>query len=222
MSYFDNIVFDENTLLEGEQAEAYKARKAAEKKAKEKAEKEHYNKRYPSISGEEDELFTFRRIPGNQARHYKPFTDNKELSDTDIIYSYKPKDKDKNEKDKARIKKSNEIIDKEKSRRSEASDNAYEKYKNKRDEKLDFGTKPKFFGKRDYEKKVNELKTKHQDEVKAARKDYENKKDAYRRVNGIVTNDAVNRHLRKHPQAEACLEYAELALELYNPELIEL
>ena len=40
MSYFDNIVFDENTLLEGEQAEAYKAKKAAEKEAREKAEKE--------------------------------------------------------------------------------------------------------------------------------------------------------------------------------------
>ena len=42
MSYFDNIVFDENTLLEGEQAEAYKAKKAAEKEAREK-ESEKYN-----------------------------------------------------------------------------------------------------------------------------------------------------------------------------------
>lgn len=32
MSYFDTINFEESTLLEGEQAEAYKAKKAAEKK----------------------------------------------------------------------------------------------------------------------------------------------------------------------------------------------
>ena len=31
MSMFDNIVFDEFTLLEGEQAEAYKKRKQIEK-----------------------------------------------------------------------------------------------------------------------------------------------------------------------------------------------
>ena len=41
MSIFDNIVFDEFTLLEGEQAEAYKKRKAEEKK---KAEDEYNSK----------------------------------------------------------------------------------------------------------------------------------------------------------------------------------
>ena len=35
MSIFDNIVFDEFTLLEGEQAEAYKKRKAKEKEDRE-------------------------------------------------------------------------------------------------------------------------------------------------------------------------------------------
>lgn len=49
MSIFDNVVFDEFTLLEGEQAEAYKKRKAEEKAAKEKAEKERRDRRYEGL-----------------------------------------------------------------------------------------------------------------------------------------------------------------------------
>ena len=46
MSYFDNIVFDENTLLEGEQAEAYKAKKAAEKDKSKLADEMGDTRRY--------------------------------------------------------------------------------------------------------------------------------------------------------------------------------
>lgn len=46
MSYFDNIVFNENTLLEGEQAEAYKAKKAAEKDKAELADQMGNARRY--------------------------------------------------------------------------------------------------------------------------------------------------------------------------------
>ena len=44
MSMFDNIVFDEFTLLEGEQADAYKRRKYNEKKEADRREK-HYDRR---------------------------------------------------------------------------------------------------------------------------------------------------------------------------------
>lgn len=40
MSYLDKITFEESTLLEGEQAEEYKARKAVEKKARREKEEE--------------------------------------------------------------------------------------------------------------------------------------------------------------------------------------
>lgn len=43
---FDNIIFDEFTLLEGEQAEAYKKRKADEKAVKEKEYNERNERRY--------------------------------------------------------------------------------------------------------------------------------------------------------------------------------
>lgn len=46
MSMFDNIVFDEFTLLEGEQAEVYKKRKEEEKADKDKSEKERNDRRY--------------------------------------------------------------------------------------------------------------------------------------------------------------------------------
>ncbi len=39
MSYFDMINFEESALLEGEQADAYKAKKAAEKKLNVKKKK---------------------------------------------------------------------------------------------------------------------------------------------------------------------------------------
>ena len=41
MSMFDNIVFDEYSLLEGQQADEYKARKAKEVADKEKKEYKH-------------------------------------------------------------------------------------------------------------------------------------------------------------------------------------
>ena len=49
MSIFDNVIFDEFTLLEGEQTEAYKKRKAEEKSAKDKAEKERRDRRYEGL-----------------------------------------------------------------------------------------------------------------------------------------------------------------------------
>ena len=52
MSIFDNIIFDEFTLLEGEQAEEYKRRKANEKAAKEKAEKDRRDHRYEGIDND--------------------------------------------------------------------------------------------------------------------------------------------------------------------------
>ena len=52
MSMFDNIVFDEFTLLEGEQAEAYKKRKAAEIKAAKKEDKEAINRQYRHVKAD--------------------------------------------------------------------------------------------------------------------------------------------------------------------------
>lgn len=46
MSYLDTITFEESSLLEGEQAEAYKAKKAKEKADKEAAERNRYSTRY--------------------------------------------------------------------------------------------------------------------------------------------------------------------------------
>ena len=48
MSMFDNVVFDEFTLLEGEQAKAYKAKKAAEKEEESRKHRERMNNRYHS------------------------------------------------------------------------------------------------------------------------------------------------------------------------------
>lgn len=50
MSYFDMISFDESPLLEGKQAEEYKARKAAEKKAERSKEVDQINRRYPTAA----------------------------------------------------------------------------------------------------------------------------------------------------------------------------
>ena len=46
MSIFDNIIFDEFTLLEGEQVEAYKKKKAEDKSTKNKAELDRFYRRY--------------------------------------------------------------------------------------------------------------------------------------------------------------------------------
>mgnify|MGYP004461172837 FL=1 len=46
MSYLDKITFEESTLLEGEQAEEYKARKAKEASDKAKAAENKYQRRY--------------------------------------------------------------------------------------------------------------------------------------------------------------------------------
>ena len=51
MSIFDNVIFDEFTLLEGKQAEEYKARKEKEAKRAAREEKKHFTDRnYRKVS----------------------------------------------------------------------------------------------------------------------------------------------------------------------------
>lgn len=56
MSYLNMIIFEESTLLEGEQVEEYKARKAKEASDKAKAAEDKYQRRY----GERDNTTTLR------------------------------------------------------------------------------------------------------------------------------------------------------------------
>lgn len=81
MSYFDNIVFDENTLLEGEQAEAYKAKKAAEKKADEEKSQERYLHRHANPNSEYGNNYGNKYITNQYEKAEKKLREKQKAND---------------------------------------------------------------------------------------------------------------------------------------------
>lgn len=109
MSFYMNF----GAINEGEQADAYKKRKADEKVAKDTKEKESFERRWPAIDGNEDRT----RDPGYKARHY--FVDDDPKRPTKSIH---PDDEKKHIDDCKRADKAYEKFWKEKDRRFDQQD----------------------------------------------------------------------------------------------------
>ena len=142
MSIFDNIVFDEFTLLEGEQAEEYLKRKKAEKEK----EKEQYSQKYSiknrgegkrssdhdgsskyynsfDVTSEKDPKFNKAREIENHRRSYGDVMPKKTKSEEEL-----KKARDKEYKSR---KYAADVVENKKKEYFTKSHNAYDKYDNK-------------------------------------------------------------------------------------------
>ena len=195
-------------LLEGEQKDAYLAKKAKEKEDREKAEKERYNRRFPGISGDDSIL---RSTPGHK-KAYSGFGLTKEEQESkrykgqgnrsDYIIT--------SSEDSDRSKRTREMVDKESDKRREQwhkSIDDMDEYRKKSDEFLSKsypGERPKGLlkgkEKKEYDKQrqryngQREEVERHREELN---KKINNSMDAYDRAKDHNVYDATNRHLRK-------------------------
>ena len=187
MSFYMNF----GAVNEGEQAEAYKKKKADEKAEREKKDLEQRESRYNMDPSTRDRMIRTTSSPGSQAQHYETF---KEPSPETLIpkdakrnlyfYQVKDEDKEKNKADKSRADKTNDIVDREHQRRADDYFNA--PYGNS-------GKRPSIF-------KPNARKEYDKEDARI-RKEHEMKKKAYMNMDDTVARDAVNRHIRRHPEA---------------------
>ena len=188
MSFYMNF----HVINEGEQAEAYKKRKADEKAEQKQKDLEQKESRYNYDPSTRDDVIRFGSSPGAQAQHYKTF--EKPSPETVIskddkrggFYFYQVKDEDENKDkaDKARSRKADEITDKEYKRRADEYFNA----PTHNTEKRPSAFRPK--ARKEYDKEDARI-----------RKEFENKRDAYMNMDNAVARDSVNRHMRRHPEA---------------------
>ena len=198
MSYFDNIVFDENTLLEGKQAEEYLERKLKEKKANEdKYNRTHGNS--PGFDGRRTANIKSGGFDAPDRTYDKTARNNPRFDAAREIENHREKYNDVMPKQTSSEKALNKARDAEKKSREYAS----KMIKNKSTE---------YYKKSlDDEAKGNKEEAHKKYKKSVLLRDYPNEN-----INAQLAHDAARRHYRRtHKEAVEMLE-------AYNPELIEL
>ena len=185
MDIFSNIIFDEFTLLEGEQAENYKKRKAEEKLAKDKADQERRDRRYPRKGA-------MYNAPGSKQSYSKSGERYKGQGDR-VDYHMTTRD------NFDRGYKATKLVSKDVDRRYEENDKArtamqdYDAYH-------DIGDRPKGIFKGKEKKKWDEENEKNKSNKKALETEYKKANKNLHNTDSKVAIDAANRHIRRHPK----------------------
>lgn len=159
------------SLLEGAQAEAYKAKKAKEK---EENNRKPSNKRFPTTYDSKGEMHYHE--PGDRAKHY--YTGEKDEKTGQRLYYTDDKDIEKNKEDHKRASKVYNKLLSERERRNDAEDEVISKYKKL---KAQYGENVPGY---DALNKEYKKRRKNTDNVYGD--------------NALYALDAMNRHMRRH------------------------
>ena len=200
------FLYEDGIVLEGKQAEEYKARKAKEKADREDAEDAHKTRRY-ALTGSKGDTIRFG-TPTGAKKTYNPFINKK-----DTFYrgngnrnEYILIDKD----DIDRGKKADSIVDNEQNKRYREYKKAYTRYDNfdklssaqrKNDNEHARNTKGIIAG-----RTANKTRNNNRDALESRYQKYSKDVDsAYDHLNRVKRNrfealDAADRHIRRHPK----------------------
>ena len=199
-------LYEDYIVLEGEQAEAYKKRKAEEAAKQKQDEKDRDKRRY--LVKDPDALFYMYKPAGAQ-KTYSGFSKDTQYKGSgdrnEFIFTSK--------EDGDRRKKTNEILNKEKDRREREWDNARDRRDNYYDsaskaiEKNNPGGRPtgifKSSQKKQWDKDYSRYKgqiderDRHHAELD---KEVNKARDQYYAARSKDADSAVNRHIRRHPE----------------------
>ena len=164
------LLCEASSLLEGAQAEAYKAKKAKEQEKNGKIDPS--NKRFPSTYNNKGE----RQIhePGDKAKHY--YTGDKDEKTGQRIYVMDAKDVEKDKEDHKRAAKVHDKVLAERNRRHDSEEEIISKYRSLNDKYKD-----KYYDKlnKEYNKRKKNTDNMYGD-------------------NYLYALDATNRHMRRH------------------------
>lgn len=213
-----------NIYTEGQQAEEYKARKAKEAEEKEKAEAERRERRYNDKESMKSSFYFYDQ-PGTQARHYsaadgisvkygqKKIEDLEQDRKANLYYT---PDLAKNEEDKKRRDATNSVVKRDQDRMHSEIDKKSDAYHDALNRSTDASKKVSdaYHAYRGHGMLRNITKSgkaskaeldKACEEEKAAEKGVHTAYDAYSKAVDVANSyagdnaDAVNRHMRRHP-----------------------